>query len=695
MNGVRRSGPAVGSHGVGRLVAMVLALVAVAFLLLAGEARAGTYRVAQCGWGVAPELDPSRPPTVGSAFSLDLSGCVSSPPTEVGPGIRLEGGLAPAGATGLARARWVAPPGTSFAGVHLLWWGTPQTGNWVGVAAEVPGGELLLASAFAATGPTMLDVPIAGSAWALEAFVQCLLDGPQIYCTRSVPSTMGLNSLIFTLEDAHPPQVRLGGALVAPGWRRGTAALDLVAEDLGAGLARAAATLDGTPMITLAPACAVRTIEGEARATKMQPCPPSAAQSIDVDTTHLVDGPHTLHACATDFSGDETCVPDAEIDVDNSPPTVAFVAAEEGEVAAAVGDRVSGPAEGTISLRKADTEVWTDLPTEIDNDGDRDRTATLTARLPTLGAGTYFIRAVATDAAGNGASALIQASGGGAEVRRQVAEGGGSGDDGGKSGGAKTAGAKESSRSGRQAPAGARATHLVAWLEAGGGDRTGARGGRAARGSSAGEAPSPSANGSRLAVDYGTAVEVRGRLTDGQSRGVDGRPVTVVVRGAAGVGGAPERRRVVTDRDGRFDLRLPAGTSRRVAVSFHGGGGLAPVPRRSLALRVRAAVSLAAEPTELDTGESVRLHGRVLLGPARVSRRGKLVAIQYLERATGRWRPALVVRTDPKGRFDTRYRFRYVTGLAEIRLRATAPAEGGWPFARGSSAPVTVTVRGR
>jgi len=75
-----------------------------------------------------------------------------------------------------------------------------------------------------------------------------------------------------------------------------------------------------------------------------------------------------------------------------------------------------------------------------------------------------------------------------------------------------------------------------------------------------------------------------------------------------------------------------------------------------------------------------------------VSRRGKLVAIQYLERATGRWRPALVVRTDAKGRFDTSYRFRYVTGVARIRLRATAPAEGGWPFARGSSSPVTITV---
>ncbi len=99
---------------------------------------------------------------------------------------------------------------------------------------------------------------------------------------------------------------------------------------------------------------------------------------------------------------------------------------------------------------------------------------------------------------------------------------------------------------------------------------------------------------------------------------------------------------------------------------------------------------MVAEPTELDTGESVRLRGRVRPRPGAPPAHGRPVAIQYLERATGRWRPALVVRTDAKGRFDTKYRFRYVTGLAEIRLRATAPAEGGWPFARGSSVPVTV-----
>jgi hypothetical protein len=196
-----------------------------------------------------------------------------------------------------------------------------------------------------------------------------------------------------------------------------------------------------------------------------------------------------------------------------------------------------------------------------------------------------------------------------------------------------------------------------------------------------------------LTVDYGTGVVVRGRLTDARGAAVAARPVGIGVRAAAGIGQRLERRRVITDRNGRFALRLRPGTSRHVTVAFHGGGGFAPARRRSLTLRVRAGLSLFADPTELRTGESVHLRGRVRLGPAQVSGRGKLIAIQYLERATRRWRPALVVRTDAEGRFDTSYRFRYVTGVARIRLRATAPGEGGWPFARGSSAPVTVTVR--
>jgi hypothetical protein len=661
------------SAGAGRLAAMVLALVVAAFLLLAGQARAGTYRVAQCGWGLGVELDPTLPVTTGTAFSLDARGC-PLPPGSGPAGMAFEGAVAPDGAVGLARARWIAPSGTRFAGVHLVWFGNALPGNWLGFGVDVGVEYHLLTYSFSKVAPEVVDLPIEGQAWAFEAFLQCLMSGPAVDCTRSTPSTMRVSGITFLLEDTQPPRAQLGGALVAAGWHRGTVPLELAASDVGGGVAGETATIDGAPVLGDAPACSAQLIENEVRGTKMQPCPSTSSRSVEVDTTGLADGAHTVGGCATDFAGDQACAPEARIQVDNSAPAVAIAGATEGEVKATVSDRFSGVGSGTISVRRADAEAWTDLPTETDREGSGG--ATLTARLPDLG-GAYSLRVVATDAAGNTATAQQrvpgstgETQGGGAGSGGRGGKGGGAGGNGADRGGK---GASSSGTDGTSSSTG-RATQLSVRLVA---------------------SRSKDPAGSSLTVDYGTKTEVLGRLTDARGGGIEGRPVTIVVRGAAGVGGQPQRRRVVTDRAGHFGLRLPAGTSRHVVVSFHGGGGLTPSPRRSPALWVRAAVSLAAEPTDLDTGESVRLHGRVRLGPARVSGRGKIVAIQYLERATGRWRPALVVRTDAKGRFDTKYRFRYVTGLAEIRLRATAPAEGGWPFARGSSAAVTVTVHGR
>jgi hypothetical protein len=682
--------------GVGRIAAMVVGLALLMLLALAGEARAGTYEVAQCGWGIGAELDPATPPTEGEAFSLNPAAC--TPPPGSGPaGMKFDAGIAPDGALGIARARWLAPPGTSFTAAHLTWSGTPQPGNWQRLGADVGSEFHLLASSFVAAAANPVDVPIQGPAWAFEAALQCLLGGPLVGCTRSVPSAMRLSGLILTVEDPQPPQVRLGGPLPAPGWHRGKAALELGAEDVGAGVAGVAVTIDGAAVLTDASTCAARTIEGAVRAIKLQPCPPTATRSVEVDTAGLADGPHTLHACATDFGGAQGCAPDAAIEVDNSPPAIAFVAATEGRVAATVSDRYSGPASGTISMRRADSETWTELATGFARDGSAE--ATLTASLPDLSAGTYLFRAAATDAVGNTGTAQLRVSGSSAEVRRQVADG----QEGGKAPVPRGGGGAPGTRG--------RSTHLTAYLA------RGARGGRAdAR-------PTHSGRGDArgLTVDFGTAVEVRGRLTSrdgGKGRGgadpddadlgfahdnlgladagagIAGRSVTIVARPTAGIGRGPERRRVVTDRHGHFDLRLPAGVSRSVTVAFHGGRGLAATSDHPLALRVRAAVSLAAAPPSLRTGESVTLTGRLRPGPALLPARGKLVTVQYLEQASGRWQPALVTRTDARGRFKVSYRFRYVTGAARIRLRATALPEAGWPYASGSSAPVTVEVRG-
>jgi len=151
---------------------------------------------------------------------------------------------------------------------------------------------------------------------------------------------------------------------------------------------------------------------------------------------------------------------------------------------------------------------------------------------------------------------------------------------------------------------------------------------------------------------------------------------------------------VRTGEQGGFELRLPPGPSRRVTVAFLGDGGQEEARREGLELRVRSGVNLRAIPRQLRTGQAVAFSGKVRSSGAPIPRRGKLVAIQYLEQATHRWRPVLVIRSDHHGRFRAHYRFRYVSGRAAIRVRATALAEERWPYAPGSSAPVTVRVQG-
>jgi hypothetical protein len=642
---------------------MVIGLAVVLMLVLADAARAGTYDVAQCGWGVGAELDPSVPRAEGDAFYLHPGYC-TSPPAGVPAGLAFDAGFANDSDQGIARGRWIAPSGTTLTAVRFTWGGGIAPGFWY--VAGVDDGTGYYGLAFNVTNgpPVQVAVPIARAARVFEVRFECLLLGPLVGCVRSAPSTMRLTDLTLTIDDPVPPQARLSGALVAAGWHGGLVPLELAAEDaVGAGIAGEEATLDGVRLAGVPQSCAVATIEGEVRATRMRPCPPAAAQTVEVDTTRLADGVHTLRGCATDFGGGQGCAPDARILVDNSPPQVDFGAAPDGQVAATVSDAFSGAAAGTISVRRADSEIWTDLPTTFDRGASG--SATLGARLPDLSAGAYFFRAVATDAAGNTGSAQLRAAGSPAELRREVGGGG-------------------SRAGGRTHGVQGRATHLTAYLALGPRDRRSGRG-------YAGSATA----GSELTVDYGTAVEVRGRLTDARGASVTEQPVAVVARAEGKAGGESIRRVAVTDRTGRFVLRLPPGTSRRVGVSFHGGDGLAPAHHRSLALRVRAAVSLIAAPRQLSTGESVTLSGRVRAGAARIPARGKLLTIQYLDRAGGRWRPALIVRTGSRGRFKARYRFRYVTDAARIRLRATAPPEAGWPYVSGSSAPVTVIVHGR
>jgi hypothetical protein len=343
--------------------------------------------------------------------------------------------------------------------------------------------------------------------------------------------------------------------------------------------------------------------------------------------------------------------------LDDVKPQVAFTNEESSsQVMADVADEHSGPASGQLLYRRVDAANWTELPTKL-VPGNAAGKAHLVAPMPELGYGTYVFRVEANDGAGNSASTSLRADGTQMAIRREPPPPV-----------AKAVPAAKAKPQAQPQPKGK--ARLFARLRGGHG------------------------RGDSLTVPFGALAMLSGRLTRADGAPLADRELRVVSHPSHGALAPIAAQTVKTGEQGGFETRLPAGPSRRVTVIFGGDDALEPARRPALELRVRSGLYLRAVPTRLRTGQAVRLSGRVKSAGAPIPRRGKLIAIQYLEQATHRWRPVLVTRTDHHGRYRAHYRFRYVSGSAAIRLRATALAEERWPYAPGFSPPVTVKVRG-
>jgi hypothetical protein len=727
---------------VGRIVAMGVLLALSVLLLAASKASAGRYAVSECGWYVGS--DASWADTTGGAKFRPDAFCVPSGPDPF-DGAHLKSltrdGQQTVSGTRFARWRWTAPPGTGITLVRGSWWHALQDGfeqRLGGVGTD--GGFSPFLSAVR-TDTTVREF-VKGFETPVAAFEDRLLcaRGEDKWCSLDPGSWSGLRALTFTVQDPTPPGAWIvGGDLLAGGWRRGQQSVSFTASDAGSGVRIGETILDGARIGFTNYSCARALIGGEWRATQMQPCLTSVSGTHAVATTSFSDGPHSLIHCALDFAANIACTSPQTVLTDNTPPahpkavavadgdgwhrlddfdlawqnpsqgaaspiagaswrivgaggydsgvrfaagrdrrslldltvpaagsyslqmwlrdeagnedpgtavtvplrfddvppSVAFADAPDGQLRADVADAHSGPASGSLFYRRLDSSQWIELPTKL-APGDAAGSGHLVAPLPELGYGTYVFRADAADAAGNTASTSLRADGTQMSIRRL-------------------------------APAKAKA-RLFARLRGGHGDV--------------------------LTVPFGAPALLSGRLTRADGAGLGDRQLRVVSHPSHGALVRIGAQTVRTGEQGGFELRLPPGPSRRVTVTFAGDGGLDPARRPGLELRVRSGVSLRAAPRTLRTGEAVRLSGTVAGRGALLPRRGKLVAIQYFEQASGRWRPVLVTRTDHHGRFHAQYRFRYVSGKATIRLRATALAEERWPYAPGSSAPVTVKVHG-
>lgn len=732
----------VGSRlGRARGVVLGVLLALSVMLLAAAKADAGRYAVAQCGWYAGADAEWADS-TGGAKFRPDAF-CGS--PGEHVKSLTRDGQGTVSG-TRFARWRWTPPPGTGIYGVRGTWWHALHDGleqrlgavNWGG------GFEPLLQASTTDTAARQFSLNFPVGASAFEERLLCARAETK-WCSLDQGSWSALRSLTITVDDPGAPSAGiLGGDLVAGGWRRGDQAVLVSASDGGAGIRFGETKLDGARVGFTEYPCEKALIEGEWRATRMRPCLTTVSATHPVSTQSFSDGSHNLVHCATDFAANYTCTPARTVRIDNNPPAhpkavalaggdgwrrvndfdlgwenpgqgaaspiagapwrvvgqagydtgVRFAAGTdrralanlsvpaagsyslrlwlrdeagnedpgtavtvplrfddmrpqvrfstappETGIEAEVSDPDSGPAGGQILYRRVDADVWIELPTKLVPSG-QPGLSRLVAPLPELGFGTFVFRADASDAAGNAASTSLRSDGTQMAIRRVPPP---------------------------RAPKAK--SRLFARLRGG--------------------------HGESLTVPFGASALLSGRLTRAaDGAGLGGRALRVVSRPSRGALTATAVVSTETGEQGGFELRLPPGPSRRVTVAFPGDGGLEPALRRPLELRVRAGVTLRAVPEKLRTGQMVHLTGRVKTKGAAIPRRGKLVAIQYLEEETGRWRPVLVTRGDHDGRFRARYRFRYVTGRAAIRLRATALAEERWPYVPGSSPPVTITVRG-
>ncbi|MEX2108769.1 MAG: hypothetical protein WD827_07780 [Solirubrobacterales bacterium] len=660
--------------------------------------------------------------------------------------------------TRFARWRWVAPSGTSITRVSGTWWHALHDGMEQRIGAGTWSGGFSPFASAASTDVTPRNFVAGFSPGvpAIEDRLLCARAESK-WCSLDASSWSAVRALTLTVEDNGGPAAGIGGDLTAGGWRRGIQGVQFWGSDGGGGIRYGETSIDGARVALAEYPCAKEMIGGEWRGTRMRPCEPSASGSAIVMTANFSDGPHTLGHCATDFAGNAACVAPRTVLIDNTPPAhprsvsvvggegwrntndfdlgwanpdqgrgspiggaswrvlgaagfdtgvqfapgrdltalrdlrmpmpgaylaqiwlrdeagneappsaisvplrfddvapgIAFEADDgvgfPGTVRANVTDVHSGPAAGTILYRRLGTERWIELATKFEP-GAEPGSARLLGHLPgDLGPGTYVFRADAVDGAGNKASSTRRVDGTEMALRKVppaavVAKG--------------------------PAPSAAAKTRVFARLRW-----------RQHR-------------GPQVTVPFGATAMLSGRLVNAEGAGLAGRRLRVVSRPSRG---ALARRRidaVVTGAHGGFRLPLSRGPSRRITVTYRGEPGLDRARRPALALRVRGAAVLHARPLQLRTGEAVRLWGRVRTRGAPVPRRGKLVAVQYYESAARRWRPVLVTRTNHDGHFHARYRFRYISGHARIRLRAVALAEERWPYVPGASAPVTIQVTG-
>ncbi|MCB0860788.1 MAG: hypothetical protein KDB54_09070 [Solirubrobacterales bacterium] len=729
-----------------RFAALAVILLAITFFAISAVAAtdgaaAARYVVAQCGWHAGQDASWFD----SSADKFGKSNYCQTPESaDPFEGVHLisqvKNSAKTVGGTRFASWRWQAPAGTGIVNIHGQRWQYLRDGFQHRLGGVPPNSSFVPFLELDYSDGTKRDFwqGFEPYARAFEARLVCYRPSDKT-CDSNGTVLAGVRSLTISIDDAVRPTAQAGGALTGSGWLRGSQSLIFSNRDTGSGLRFAQTLIDGALRAHSEMNCAKTMVSGQWRGTKMQPCPTASTGTQAVDTRTLSDGPHTLRHCAFDFAGSSGCTAELPIRVDNNPPAapkgmvveggegwhrvngfkLAWTNPDQGaaspiaaslfrltgpdgyaggpwgrdgsgrisgiqvpgpgeyrvkvwlidqagnsnEAHAAeatlrldnvpptgyfveppeedpalirvpVADRYSGVRGGNIAWRSADGGSWHQIPTRFLG-GEQ----LLTARFPDdLPRGSWVLRAAIADAAGNLTVTDRRANGSQMTVRTPL-----------------------------------RDETLISAALSGGRNRSGR---------------------SRIEIGYGQRARLEGRLTGPGNQGIGGVDLTVTETSLPGSRAGQRSRSVRTDSHGYFSLWLARGPGRRVGVSFAGTRRLEESSSGLLDLKVRGRLSFRARPKRLRTGQRIRFSGRVLARGARQPARGNLVQIQYFEESARKWRPVTLARTDRVGRYRSGYRFRYITGVARIRLRALLVPTSRFPYSGAASKPVQIRVRG-
>jgi hypothetical protein len=324
----------------------------------------------------------------------------------------------------------------------------------------------------------------------------------------------------------------------------------------------------------------------------------------------------------------------ATLRFDPDPPQLAFepnVATDPTKVLVEATDPLSGLAGGSIEIAREGSGIWQALVTDLE--GDR-----LVARIDDtlLSAGTYLLRARATDRAGNEATTDRRVDGQPMIVALPL----------------RVAARMEAAiaiERGRR--------HPVTELRP------------------------------AVRMRFGRPVHVRGRLVAPNGSGIADAEVQVLARNEVTTEHPVEVLR--TGPDGRFEYVAVADSSRTLRFLHVATPTVLPASAE-VALTVPAASTGHVRPRHLLNGRAVTFSGRLRGLPVPPS--GKLVELQ-VRFPTG-WQTFRTIRSGADGRWAARYRFSRTRGSVRYRFRARLPREAGYPFDTGVSPSVSVRVRG-